>query len=406
MPPSTDYAMTVPADVLIVDDMPINLQLLAAYLKAAGHNVRAVPRGDLALNAVANAKPDIILLDVMMPRMSGYEVAEHLQADPNTAGIPIVFISGLSDEGFKKQAFHRGAVDYIVKPFKRDDVLSCVKKHVEAARHKQSSHTPEVASAQPGASQPGASQPGASQPGTSPSGLLSTAARTVTESVIDAPSQAQHMPSHISSPNTNSPDTNSPDTSSPDTSAAASAPKLVAGLATRNTFDDLLTQAWQRKGQQAEPVGLMVIAVDNQTRLLEELVNNSYDELLEQLVSVLQNALVGNSTLCRYDAHSFAVVLENTPLAAVMSMAEQACSSVAAHTWTGYLPAHLAPTMSVSIGVASSETLTEAQPDLDSNPDSNPDQARPSQQLIVQVAHQQLQRAQTQGGNRVCSLGL
>ena len=118
------------SDILIVDDTPANLRLLSGMLHNDGYHVRAVPNGDLGLQAVANAVPDLILLDINMPGMNGYEVCERLKQDERYKDIPIIFISALNETEDKVKAFDVGGVDYISKPFQFDEVRKRVNTHL------------------------------------------------------------------------------------------------------------------------------------------------------------------------------------------------------------------------------------------------------------------------------------
>jgi serine phosphatase RsbU (regulator of sigma subunit) len=118
------------ADILIVDDTPANLRLLSKMLAEQGYQVRPVPDGPLALAAVRAEPPDLILLDIRMPEMSGYKVCEHLKADVQTCDIPIIFISALDATEDKVKAFTAGGVDYVTKPFQFEEVLARVETHL------------------------------------------------------------------------------------------------------------------------------------------------------------------------------------------------------------------------------------------------------------------------------------
>ena len=124
--------------VLIVDDNPDNLRLLSRILTKKGYKVRPAPGGSLALKSVQSALPDLILLDIKMPGMDGYEVCRRLKADERTRDIPVLFISGLTEEMDKIKGFSAGGVDYITKPFQYEEVLARVETHVSLARmHKR-----------------------------------------------------------------------------------------------------------------------------------------------------------------------------------------------------------------------------------------------------------------------------
>jgi DNA-binding response OmpR family regulator len=124
------------ADVIIVDDTPGNLELLEEILTEGGYQVRAYSRGALALAAAADSPPSLIMLDITMPEMSGYQVCERLKTDARLSSIPVIFISALSDPLDKVKAFESGAVDYVAKPFHGAEVLARVATHLKL-RHLQ-----------------------------------------------------------------------------------------------------------------------------------------------------------------------------------------------------------------------------------------------------------------------------
>ncbi len=119
------------ADILIVDDTPANLRLLSKMLSDAGYHVRPVPDGELALNAVVSNPPDLILLDIKMPGLDGYQVCTRLKGERSTRDIPVIFISALDEIQDKVKAFNVGGLDYITKPFQLEEVLARVRTHLE-----------------------------------------------------------------------------------------------------------------------------------------------------------------------------------------------------------------------------------------------------------------------------------
>ncbi len=120
--------------VLIVDDVPDNLAFLHDALDAAGYTVLVATDGASALTRAAQAEPDIVLLDAVMPGMDGFEVARRLKAGPDTAHIPILFMTGLTDTEHVLAAFDAGGVDYITKPIRAPEVLVRMATHMAAAR--------------------------------------------------------------------------------------------------------------------------------------------------------------------------------------------------------------------------------------------------------------------------------
>lgn len=119
-----------PETILIVDDTADNLRLLSQILTEQGYQVRAVTSGARALASVKVSLPDLILLDIRMPEMDGYEVCELLNSDTRTKDIPIIFISALNEIEDKVKAFTVGGLDYITKPFQYEEVLARVETHL------------------------------------------------------------------------------------------------------------------------------------------------------------------------------------------------------------------------------------------------------------------------------------
>ena len=120
--------------VLIVDDVPDNLAVLHDALDESGYTVLIATNGEQALQRAAQARPDIVLLDAMMPGMDGFEVARRLKADPATAHIPIVFMTGLTETEHLVAALEAGGVDYVTKPIKPKEVLARMNVHLQGAR--------------------------------------------------------------------------------------------------------------------------------------------------------------------------------------------------------------------------------------------------------------------------------
>ncbi len=118
------------ADILIVDDVPTNLDLLSGILRERGYRVRSAINGAFALRSARHTPPDLILLDITMPDLSGYEVCQQLKADETTRQAPVIFISALDDALDKVRAFQVGGADYITKPFQLEEVLARVENQL------------------------------------------------------------------------------------------------------------------------------------------------------------------------------------------------------------------------------------------------------------------------------------
>ncbi len=122
--------MTDAPNILIVDDTPANLRLLSEILQKEGYKIRPAPSGRLALLAAQHSAPDLILLDINMPEMNGYEVCRQLKEDEELAHVPVIFLSALSETEDKLKAFEAGGVDYITKPFQYEEVRARVETHL------------------------------------------------------------------------------------------------------------------------------------------------------------------------------------------------------------------------------------------------------------------------------------
>ncbi len=123
--------------VLIVDDVPDNLAVLHDALDESGYTVLLATSGEAALARAAQALPDIVLLDAMMPGMDGFEVARRLKAAPQTAHIPIIFMTGLTETEYLVAALDAGGVDYVTKPIKPKEVLARMQVHLQGARERR-----------------------------------------------------------------------------------------------------------------------------------------------------------------------------------------------------------------------------------------------------------------------------
>jgi CheY-like chemotaxis protein len=120
--------------ILIVDDDPNVLELFQDVLEGRGYQVVPFTRGWEALQAVSREKPDLIILDIMMPRVNGYEVCQILKENPKTKGIPVIFLTALSHQEALKRAAEGGADDFLIKPCPTEKLLKHVEKYVGAGK--------------------------------------------------------------------------------------------------------------------------------------------------------------------------------------------------------------------------------------------------------------------------------
>lgn len=126
--------MTHKGNILAIDDTPASLKLLSDLLKEEGYDVRSAISGELALHSAVSKPPELILLDIRMPEMDGFEVCRRLKAQPETRDVPVIFVSALSDTDEKVKGFELGAVDFVTKPYQREELLARVRTHLEVDR--------------------------------------------------------------------------------------------------------------------------------------------------------------------------------------------------------------------------------------------------------------------------------
>lgn len=120
-----------PLDILIVDDVLDNIRLLSRILVKRGYQTRKALDGSMALTAIKASKPRLILLDVQMPDMSGYELCHLIKSDPDNVHIPIIFLSANDDNSERKKALNVGGSDYLTKPLNIEKLMETIKKQIE-----------------------------------------------------------------------------------------------------------------------------------------------------------------------------------------------------------------------------------------------------------------------------------
>ena len=132
MPPTPpSYTEPIGGTILIVDDVPANLRVLQTTLESAGYNVSVAPSGEIALRIVDGVKPDLILLDILMPGMDGFEVCRQLKSREGTRSVPVLFLSAQDDKKTVIKGFQYGGVDYLIKPYAVEEVLARVRTHLD-----------------------------------------------------------------------------------------------------------------------------------------------------------------------------------------------------------------------------------------------------------------------------------
>jgi diguanylate cyclase (GGDEF)-like protein len=268
------------ATLLIVDDTPANLKVLAAMLKNSGYKVRSAVDGESALEAIAAARPDLLLLDVMMPGMNGYEVCSRLKSDPQTLGIPIIFLSALDDALDKVKAFQVGAADYITKPFQIKEVLARVENQLTLERQRS-----EIRSLMGELKQKNQQL------------QAEIAERQRAEAAL---SQANLELERLS---------------------------LLDGLtqlANRRRFDAYLADQWAGHARAGAPLGLILCDIDHFKAYNDSFGHPAGDECLRQVaLAVRRTARRAGDLAARYGGEEFALVLPSTSSDGLVAIADE-----------------------------------------------------------------------------------
>jgi diguanylate cyclase (GGDEF)-like protein len=268
------------ADILIVDDKPDNLQLLATMLEAQGYEVRKAISGKICLRAASVIVPDLILLDINMPDMTGYEVCQHLRNNDKTQSVPVIFLSALSEPLDKVKAFQCGGNDYISKPFQLEEVYIRITNQLKISSLQQQLKTQKQE-------------------------LEIQNQRLVAEieSRIAAENKLLELNQQLQ--------------------VLATLDSLTQ-LANRHVFDRFLQQEWRRMSREKLPIGLILCDVDHFKKYNDHFGHQAGDRCLHQVAQAIASVVKRPADLvARYGGEEFAVILPNTNAQGVLIIAEQ-----------------------------------------------------------------------------------
>ncbi|MBK1986717.1 PleD family two-component system response regulator [Sphaerospermopsis aphanizomenoides BCCUSP55] len=261
------------SQILIVDDNPDNLRLLSKMLESKGFKVKKTVSGEIAIQAAKIEPPDLILLDINMPDMNGYEVCRYLKSEERTASIPIIFISALDQITDKIMAFDIGGVDYITKPFQELEVVARVKNQLMIYQQQR---------------------------------LLIEQNKLLQQEIKDR----QRFEAALL--------------------AANQQLQLFAlldgltGVANRRKFDEYLNLEWQRLAREQQPLSLLLCDVDFFKNYNDTYGHLIGDNCLKQIAIAIQFAVKRPADLvARYGGEEFAVILSNTDYQGAIYVAEE-----------------------------------------------------------------------------------
>lgn len=281
------------ANILIVDDVHTNLQVLAHTLRTAGFKVWLATDGHNALAQVAHEQPDLILLDIQMPDMDGFEVCERLQADSKTCEIPIIFMTAMSDPVDKVRGLSLGGVDYVTKPFQDQEVLARIKVHLRL-RSLRAALQREIEQ------------------------------RKQTEVQLERANDALRRLVNLDA---------------------------LTQVANRYRFDDYLSRTWQRLQREQVPLSLMLCDVDYFKNFNDHYGHQAGDNCLRQIAQAIEQGTKRPADLvARYGGEEFAVVLPSTTL----DGARQVCADMRAKIQQLQIPhvvSQVSSVVTVSFGI-------------------------------------------------------
>jgi diguanylate cyclase (GGDEF)-like protein len=255
-------------DILIVDDTPNNLKILSSMLIDQGYKVRKAINGTMALRSALAEPPDLILLDIRMPDMNGYEVCTQLKAEPKTKDIPIIFLSALDDEKDKVTAFEVGGVDYVTKPLQLQEVLVRVKTHLTLQRQQQQLKEQNARLQQ------------------------EVQARAAAELALQKANRELQRLAHLDS---------------------------VTHVANRLRFEEYLAFLWQKLAEKQQTLSLILCEVDHFENDLETQDNSVIEESLRTIAWAINRRIkLQKDLVARYSDFKFAILFPNKSLDAVL----------------------------------------------------------------------------------------
>ncbi|MBD2387271.1 diguanylate cyclase domain-containing protein [Cylindrospermum sp. FACHB-282] len=258
--------------VMIVDDTPDNLRLLSKILESQGFKVRKTVSGKMAIQAAKIEPPDLILLDINMPDINGYEVCRQLKSQKETVNIPIIFISALDKTTDKVMAFEIGGVDYITKPFQDSEVLARVKNQFIIRQQQQQLIVQNQQLKQ------------------------EIGERKRAEAALVLANRQLNLFAHLDG---------------------------LTGVANRRKFDEYLSLEWQRLFREQLPLSLLLCDVDFFKKYNDTYGHVAGDHCLQQVAKTIRFSVKRPADLvARYGGEEFAVILSNTNFGGAMYVGE------------------------------------------------------------------------------------
>jgi diguanylate cyclase (GGDEF)-like protein len=259
-------------NILLIDDLPENLRLLTELLTNLGYTPRCAISGNRALKSIRLKLPDIILLDIKMPEMDGYQVCQAFKNDPELCDIPIIFISALDETFDKLKAFQVGGVDYITKPFQIEEVVARLETHLTIQRQKKRLQD-EIAK------------------------------RIQTELILQEANRKLELMANLDG---------------------------LTQIANRRRFDDYLSSEWKRHQREQNPLALILIDIDYFKRYNDRYGHQGGDDCLVRVAqAIAQVPQRPTDLVARYGGEEFVVILSNTDTKGALKVAQTIQEAIA-----------------------------------------------------------------------------
>ncbi|TYQ31079.1 diguanylate cyclase domain-containing protein [Pseudanabaena sp. UWO310] len=291
-------------NILLIDDLPENLKLLTDLLTDLGYTVRSAISGSRAIKSVRAKLPNIILLDIQMPEMDGYQVCQTFKADPDLCDIPILFISALDETFDKLKAFQVGGVDYITKPFQIEEVVARLETHLTIQRQKKRLQD-EIEK------------------------------RKETELALQEANRKLELLANLDG---------------------------LTQIANRRRFDDFLSLEWQHHKREQTHIALILIDIDYFKRYNDTYGHQGGDDCLHRVAQAIAKAAQRATDLvARYGGEEFAVILSGTDAKGALKVAD-AIQTAIANLAIPHQSSDVSDRVTLSMGIASLMPTSERSP--------------------------------------------